>query len=109
MALTNGLYRVSFQTPLGAGAGVLTLEDGQLLGGDSMMYYVGQYTQDGDGFSAEVMVRTHTHVPGMGSVFGVPEAKIILTGTSAGNSAKVTGSSPQAPGVNFAAALQRLH
>lgn len=109
MALTNGLYKVTFQTPLGAGYGVVTLENGTLQGGDSSMYYVGTYEQNGDAFTAEVMARTHTNVAGMGSVFGVPEASIHLNGTSTDKTATVQGSSPQAPGVGFSAKLERLH
>lgn len=109
MALTNGLYKVGFQTPLGEGFGVVTLEDGRLLGGDSMMYYIGTYQQNGDAFTAQVSVATHSVIPGGGSVFGVPEATIQLNGSSTGNTAQVSGSSPQAPGVGFTASLTRLH
>ena len=37
MALGNGLYKVSFGTPLGEGFGVIVLRDGEVLGGDG--YY----------------------------------------------------------------------
>jgi hypothetical protein len=109
MALSDGLYKVSFQTPLGAGYGVIVVEGSSMMGGDSSMYYVGSIDQNGDDFTAEVMAREHTSVPGMGSVFGVPEAKIILQGTSVGKKATAQGSSPDAPGVSFTATLERLH
>ena len=109
MALTDGLYKVTFQTPIGTGYGVITLENGTLQGGDSSMYYVGTYVQNGNAFTAAVMAKTHTNVPGMGSVFGVPEVAINLTGTSTDKTASVTGSSPQAPGLGFSATLERLH
>lgn len=109
MPLTDGLYKVSFQTPLGAGFGVLAIEGHALMGGDSSMYYVGTIAQNGDSFTADVMAREHSSVPGMGSVFGVPEAKIVLEGTSAGTKATARGSSPDAPGLTFMATLERLH
>ncbi len=61
MPLQNGLYKIEFQTQLGAGSGVVILHDGQLRGGDSMIYYVGTYKQDGDEFSAEVRTDAHRH------------------------------------------------
>jgi hypothetical protein len=109
MSLSNGLYKVAFQTPMGGGSGVVTIENGILLGGDSMMYYVGKIVEDGDEFTAEVMSKTHTNVPGMGSVFGVAEALINLKGSSSGRVASAKGSSPQAPGVGFNATLEKLH
>jgi hypothetical protein len=45
--MQNGLYWVEFRTPLGSGAGVVVLQDGNLRGGDSSMYYFGTYTETG--------------------------------------------------------------
>lgn len=41
--LNNGLYRVTFRTPLGEGAGVAVLLDGKIRGGDSAFAYSGRY------------------------------------------------------------------
>src|SRR5688572_12584203 len=100
MSIQNGTYFVRFQTPMGAGGGVITLQNGKLRGGDGSMIYVGSYNEPSPGtIDADVHIATHTNWPGQGSVFGVPEADIKLKGSIAGGSGKVNGSSPQAPGV----------
>jgi len=109
MALRDGLYRVHFQTPMGEGNGVAVLEGGRLRGGDSMIYYVGTYKQDGDRFTAEVQTDEHSNMQGMASVFGVSKASITIQGKTGNDTAEMTGSSPQAPGVAFKASLHRLH
>jgi hypothetical protein len=108
MPMRDGLYKVHFQTPRGAGDGVIVLKDGQLRGGDSLIYYVGTYTQNGDRFSADVKTDAHSNNPNMQSVFGMNRVRINITGTTKGDSAQMTGTSPDAPGVNFQASLTRL-
>lgn len=108
MTIQEGLYKVTFQTPLGAGYGVVHLIGGELLGGDSMMYYRGSYTEERDRFSAEVEIATHSNVPGMASVFGVPGGHIDLRGAIGPNSITAQGTSPQAPGIAFQAILTKL-
>lgn len=108
MSLNNGLYKVSFGTPLGEGYGVVVLNEGSISGGDSSMFYAGAYQQDGDVFSANIEIGTHSSVPGMGSVFGVPSGSVRLSGSATDKSATMTGTSPQAPGVQLRATLQFL-
>lgn len=108
--MQNGLYRASFKTPMGEGFGVVVLTDGTLQGGDTMMYYQGNYSETGDQFTASVEVDAHSTVPGMSSVFGPGRNRvhIDLKGHSSGDSATAQGSSPQAPGVSFTVTLNRL-
>jgi hypothetical protein len=106
--MQDGLYKVAFQTPLGEGFGVVTLKGGELTGGDSMMYYIGTYDQNGETFNASVRASQHSTVPGMSSVFGATNVQINLTGTSTGDSAVMKGSSPQAPGISFSAVMTKL-
>jgi hypothetical protein len=106
--LENGLYRVGFQTPIGAGAGVLFLQDGQLWGGDSTLFYVGQYTVKGDTIEAEVSTNRHTEYPGLSSVFGIDQVHISLRGTIKSGLVHVTGSAIEAPGITFTAEITRL-
>ena len=108
--MENGLYKVAFRTPIGEGYGVVVLENGTLRGGDSMMFYVGKYTENGGQFTASVDVDVHSNVPGMVSVFGPGRNRvhIDLKGQSTDNSADANGSSPQAPGVSFSTSLTRL-
>ena len=104
--MQNGLYKVAFQTPIGAGAGVVVLQDGNLSGGDSSMYYVGSYAVVAGQFTAEVLANRHT--PGQASVFGKDKTRISLTGTAQEASAQATGTSPDAPSVRLQATLTRI-
>ena len=108
MTLKNGLYKVTFGTPIGEGYGVIVLRDGAILGGDSTMFYAGTYEQAAENFTASIDIATHSAVPGFGSVFGVPNAHVDLSGNIVGTSANVNGTSPQAPGVPLRASLQFL-
>lgn len=108
--MQNGLYKATFNTPMGEGYGVVVLADGILRGGDSMMYYVGTYSETGGQFTAAVEVDAHSQVPGLVSVFGpgINRVHIDIQGQSTADSAKANGSSPQAPGVGFAVTLTLL-
>ncbi|MDB5683494.1 MAG: hypothetical protein JWM75_1192 [Sphingomonas bacterium] len=108
MAIENGTYFVRFKTPIGEGGGVFTLQDGKLRGGDGSMIYVGSYSEPTPGtINADVKVTTHTKRLGETTVFGASEVDINLTGSIAGGSGTVKGSSPQAPGVPFTASIER--
>ncbi|MGA2491513.1 MAG: GrlR family regulatory protein [Roseiarcus sp.] len=106
--MRNGLYKVTFQTPLGSGAGVVVLNDGRLLGGDSSISYVGSYRQDGHTFSALVDTTMHTSVPGMFNVLGTPNAKVSLSGTVSNDHAEMTGNTLNAPSAVLQATLEFL-
>jgi hypothetical protein len=106
--MQNGLYKVEFQTPLGAGAGVVFLDNGKIRGGDSAMFYVGSLSQKGEELTAEVEGKLHTNAPGMSSVFGVNHTHINLRGSGTGTSATFTGRAKETPNVAFSAKLTRI-
>lgn len=106
--MRDGLYKVQFRTPLGLGNGVVYAKDGKMWGGDSGMYYVGSYTDEGGKLHATVAIDRHVSVPGTISVFGVDKATINLVGNVSGNTIAAEGSSPQAPGVRFSASLAHI-
>jgi len=108
MGLSDGLYKVSFQTPLGIGFGVAVLNGGTLLGGDSSIYYVGNYVLDGGTISAEITINEHSAVHGSESVLGTSRATLRLVGTAGDDSARFTGEAREAPGLAFRASLTRL-
>jgi hypothetical protein len=103
--MKTGLYKVSFKTPIGTGAGVVVLENGMIRGGDSMMFYRGTFTEIGGKFVAEVAAGKHTTIPGMGSVFGRDNVSISLGGTNTDTTATTTGTAKEVPGVKFEAEL----
>ena len=106
--MREGLYRVQFQTQLGAGAGIVYARDGKLWGGDAGIFYVGTYQEDGDKFTAKVSIDRHTQHPGIASVFGVDKANITLTGSSSGGTITTTGTAAEVPGVQFQAILTHI-
>lgn len=106
--MKDGLYKVHFKTPAGQGAGVVILTGGKLRGGDSSIYYSGNYAIAGDQFTAQVATDAHTKFPGIASVFGVDRVTISLTGKVAGDSAQMSGTAPEAPGLSFQATLTRI-
>lgn len=50
----------------------------------------------------------HSNTPGMVPVFGLDRVNISVTGTSSGDTAQLTGTAAEAPGVSFRATLTRL-
>ncbi len=101
--LRNGKYSVWFRTPLGEGTGVVTLKDGTIKGGDTVLAYTGSYRQDGDAFTAEIT--TGRHMPGQLSVFGIDSVDLALTGKSMPTVASCHGTTRQAPRMSFEATL----
>jgi hypothetical protein len=104
--MENGHYKVEFQTPLGAGAGVVFYQNGAVHGGDSMMAYIGALAEQNGEIVGEVEVTAHTWVPGMRSVFGLDRVTIKLIGvTEPDSTATLIGRADEAPGIKFRAKL----
>jgi hypothetical protein len=104
--LENGKYATWFRTPLGEGTGVVTLQDGKITGGDTVIAYTGSFSQAGDDFTADIATKRHT--PGQPSVFGIDNVDLTLTGKSRGATASCRGTSRQAPGMAFEATIIRI-
>lgn len=105
--MKSGLYKVAFRTPLGQGTGVVFLDSGRVNGGDAAMYYVGSYSEDGNSFTANLAVKTHSQI-GVTTVFGRDNVSIDLRGSVKGDKISAAGTSPQAPGIQFQADLTLL-
>lgn len=90
----DGFWIIKFTGVQGFGAGVLTLTNGKVFGGDSSMLYTGSYTQKDNNLHARVHVRFHTTVPGMQSVMGLNDFELELTGTLQGDAITATGTIP---------------
>ena len=104
--LRNGSYSAWFRTPQGEGTGVVVLNDGKLIGGDTVIAYTGSYVEEGDTFTASV--KTERHTQGQPPVFGFDETDLTLTGKSTRTTASCTGTAKQAPGLTFEATLVRM-
>lgn len=103
--MQNGLYKASFQTPMGQGTGVVVIADGSVKGGDSLMCYTGTFQEANNQFTATLHVRKHSDVAGMFSVFGLNDVHLTLQGTTTDTSATIQGTAAEAPGVRFQAQL----
>lgn len=106
--MIEGTYKVEFATPLGRGAGVITLIGGKVMGGDSAIAYFGDYKLDGDVFTADLTTLRHTQNPALVNAFGRDNVRITATGRFSGNTAALTATSPDAPGVQMQATLALL-
>ena len=106
--MRDGLYKISFQTQMGTGSGVIVLNAGRVTGGDNAAYYVGTYFMTGDRFTVDVEVHHHTSAPGLRLLFAAESFRLKLEGDGVGDEAIMSGSSPDAPDVQFSAVLQRL-
>lgn len=103
--MQNGLYKVSFQTPIGQGNGVVVIADGSVKGGDSGMYYTGTSQVMSNQFIGTLHVGRHSAASAIGSVFGRDDVHIKVQGTSTDNSATLQGVADEVPEIRFQAHL----
>jgi hypothetical protein len=97
LMLKDGQYIAWFKTERGQGTGRVTLRNGKISGGDTVISYGGSYQVDGSHFTAILTTRRHT--AGQPSVFGIDEVEIKLSGTAIGNFASCSGEVEQVPGM----------
>ena len=88
----EGFWTVQFVGIQGWDAGVVTLVNGQVLGGDSGFTYIGTYTQEGNMMTAKIHVKRY--VPGVRNVMGQSEFDLELTGTLDGGVLNFTATIP---------------
>lgn len=103
--MKNGLYKASFNTPIGQGTGVVVIHDGLIQGGDGSMFYLGTFQEVDNHVTASLRIGKHSDVPGMRPVFGRDDVNAKLQGTSTENSATIQGSAAEVPGVLLKAQL----
>ena len=85
--MISGLWSVRYHGPQGDGGGVVVLESGRLLGGDSGYTYSGSYREEGDRISAEVDVANFDN--SIRNVLGIPgNFKLLIEGKLTGNDIK---------------------
>jgi hypothetical protein len=73
--MKNALYSIHVDLldgRSGKGSGVVVFRDGQILGGDAYLFYVGSYVSNADSktFKGEVTVMQHTPSPAQSPLFG---------------------------------------
>ena len=106
-SLRDGLYKVDFQTQLGAGTGFAAFHNGTVSGGDRGMIYTGCFDVVGDRLSVIVVVeqRPDRSTP---SVFRAERAVVSLSGRAGPYGAELAGVSAEAPDILFQAHLTYL-
>jgi hypothetical protein len=86
MRLAQG--RVRFR---GHATGIVVLQDGRIMGGDSFFYYTGSYSQSRGKWRGEMIVHQHTEAPGLNLAFGGREVACGFTGTCSEGAAEIDG------------------
>ncbi len=92
--MKNGLYSIHVTLGDGRdgkGSGVLVLHDGEMLGGDAFLFYVGRYEARGSMIYGEVVINQHTPSPESTPLFGGREVGIGFTGPFTDSFAELDG------------------
>ena len=93
--MKNGLYSIHVVLQdgrSGKGSGVVLFRDGNILGGDAYLFYVGSYTVKDNTFKGEILVQRHTPSPDVTPLFGGPNpVGIGVSGTFTDTSADMSG------------------
>src|ERR1700751_1972922 len=82
--IRNGLYSIHIRTLDGVEGGltgVMLLNDGRILGGDAVFYYLGTYTSTHGRWKGQILNQEHTPSRGENPVFGGHEVGIGFSGT----------------------------
>ena len=106
----EAMWQVNFgatpQGEVGFGAGVIVIETGRILGGDSSFYYLGTYSIAGDDVTCEIEVRRHA--AGHPSVLGKDDSKLKLRAKLNDQTMLFVGTDAENPMVKFQAEIRRL-
>ena len=104
--MQDGLYKLSCETEFGSASGVVVIRGGKMSGGDSRLFYDGAFTVFGDEIT--IFLEIDRHTPGDNTVFGRDKSRVGFSGRVSGSSAKLTGSTGDAPYINFPAVLTKI-
>ncbi|WP_375461330.1 GrlR family regulatory protein [uncultured Enterovirga sp.] len=92
--MRNGLYSIHVTLGdgrMGKGSGVLVFRDGEILGGDAFLFYVGTYQVRGSVLFGEVVINQHTPSPDSAPLFGGRQVGIGFSGPFTGSDAVLDG------------------
>lgn len=90
----DGLYSLAIEmsgAKRGHASGIVMLEGGRIMGGDSFFYYTGSYSFSRGKWRGEMIVNQHTEAPGLNLVFGGREVGCGFTGTYSTGAADIDG------------------
>ena len=93
--VVDGLYTLGIEMTgikRGHATGVVVLQDGRIMGGDSFFYYTGSYSHHKGKWRGEMIVHQHTDAPaGLNLVFQQREVTCGFTGTYSDGAADIDG------------------
>lgn len=92
--VTDGLYTIGIEMSgarRGHATGVVVLEGGRIMGGDSFFYYTGSYSHNRGKWRGEMIVHQHTEAPGLNLLFRGREVTCGFTGTYSNGFADIDG------------------
>jgi hypothetical protein len=92
--IADGLYTLGIEmsgAKHGHATGVVVLQDGRIMGGDSFFYYTGSYSYNRGKWRGEMIVHQHTEAPGLNLVFRGREVTCGFTGTYSDGFADIDG------------------
>jgi T3SS negative regulator,GrlR len=92
--IADGLYTLSIDmsgAKSGHATGIVVLQDGRIMGGDSFFYYTGSYSFARGKWRGEMIVHQHAEAPGLNLVFGRREVTCGFTGTYSQGFADIDG------------------
>jgi hypothetical protein len=92
--VSDGLYSIAIEmsgAKRGHATGIVVLEDGRIMGGDSFFYYTGSYSFSRGKWRGEMIVQQHTDAPGLNLVFGGREVGCGFTGSYSAGAADIDG------------------
>jgi hypothetical protein len=92
--VSDGLYSIAIEMSgarRGHATGVVVLDGGRIMGGDSFFYYTGTYSFSRGKWRGEMIVHQHTEAPGLNLVFGGREVGCGFTGTYSAGAADIDG------------------
>lgn len=98
--MKDGIYHVTFNTPMGSGQGVVVVANSAVNGGDDGYTYQGRVTAAGDRVSGLLTVSRHS--AGATSVFGdFGDFTLSLDGVHSARGFQVAGITEALPGVKI--------
>ncbi len=90
--MIEALWSVEFKSNNNfVGSGIVIFETGRVLGGDSMMTYIGSYDVANGVVSATISVKQYSNTSNMASVVGLNQFTLAVKGTIARQSMTLSG------------------
>lgn len=100
MRVDEGLYSVALEISgarRGNATGIVVLDGGRILDGDSFFYYTGSYSFSRGKWRGELIVNQHTQAPGLNLAFAGREVTCGFTGTYSAGAAEINGTALVGP------------